>query len=337
MVPMKILVKSYMKEDFSINLEANANIRQLRDKLAAEFKQDWEMIEIASVKDTNDRNFGPIYSDDSSDVSIVDHVRREAADVNLVVNNLTICCRLALGAGLYRPTQFNPTIHSAGAGLVDNPENKFLKEVLTQTQPKSYNQRLMDIKFDMESIPEKFIDQITNIIMNDPIITSSQRIFDRSTIVRLNYVDPNSRQHVTISRPNLQLRAEIEQFVRDAEDLHRRTEERNRRSAERKNVADNNASPAATGVSQPQASNGSSTVNGLSSSPAIALQSNAHGNAVNGVYFSGGPSGTPSHANNQQTSAGASSTHADVVNIDDLPDAAPATRSGLPTNGGKTS
>jgi hypothetical protein len=212
---MKIIVKSLMGNDIEFNLDSNPKIRELRNKLSAEFKQPWEMIEIIRMKDKAGKELCPIYSDDSSDENLVDFIRREVKNPELVVDELCVYARLNLGAGFYRPTEHNPKGRSAGVGQQENPESKFFKSVSSSEQ--SFSARLKKIEFKMENIPEKFQDPITCEIMDNPVMTSSQRTFDLNTLKRVNYVDPNSREQITVVRPNLQLRSEIEKFVTQEE------------------------------------------------------------------------------------------------------------------------
>lgn len=215
---MKIIVKNLMGPDREITLSSNPTIRELRSKLVSEFKQSsWDMLEIPRMRDKHGNDLCPIYSDDSADENLVDFIRREAKKPDLVIDELCIFVRLNLGPGFYRPTKHNPKGYSAYVAQLENPESKFFKSVLGSEHKASFSDRLTEVKFSLENVPERFLDPITKEIMNNPVITSSQRTFDLSTLERLNYIDPYSRGRVTISRQNLQLRSEIETFVTQQE------------------------------------------------------------------------------------------------------------------------
>lgn len=214
---MKIIVKTMMGYNFEFLVDSQANIRQLRTKLAEECKMAWEKLEIIKMGDKDGNNFCPIYSDDSSDETLIDFIRKEVNKPQLVIDELHVFVRLNFGPGFYRPNQKNPKGMSVGAGLMSSPENKFLKDCASSDQSKSFSERLKKIQFDMTNVPDKFCDPVTMEIMNNPVMTSSQRTFDLDALKLLNFKDPASQQVISVSRQNLQLRSEIEEFVAQQE------------------------------------------------------------------------------------------------------------------------
>lgn len=218
---MKITVKTLMGEIYEFTLDANTNIRELRTKTGTVMGgRPWDSFNIVTMQDKAGKTLCSIYSDDDADDKLVDFIRREVKNPDIQVEELTIFVVANLGLGFYRPTKHNPKGISAYANAASDSKNAFFQSVLQPDQKETFSNRLKKIGFPLENVPEKFLDPITSEVMNNPVITTSQRTFDLNILQRLNYIDPNSREPVTVSRPNLQLRSELEIFVTLQEKLN---------------------------------------------------------------------------------------------------------------------
>lgn len=180
----------------------------------------WNSFNIVAVQDKDNKTLCSIFSDDDADDKLIDFIRRETKNPDLQVEELTIITMANLGLGFYRRTRHNPEGHSTLANAASDSKSAFFQSVLRPNQNETFRNRLKKIEFPLENVPEKFLDPITCEVMDNPVITSSQRTFCLSTLERLNYEDPNSREAITVSRPNLQLRSELELFVALQEKLN---------------------------------------------------------------------------------------------------------------------
>lgn len=121
---------------------------------------------------------------------------------------------LNFGRGHYRQTTYNPDGGSEHYGLWKNPGNSFFQSVLFPAlEPFSERIAKLDLT---DKVPESFLDPITCIIMDNPVIASDQITYDLSTLQKLNYISPFSKVKLSTNvTPNLALRAEMEDFIKN--------------------------------------------------------------------------------------------------------------------------
>lgn len=220
---MKIIIKTLMCETFELIVDANTNIRELRTKVGNVINSPWEGFNIVNMLDKDGTALCSIYCDDPADDKLVDFIRREVKKPDLQVEELTIFIVFNLGRGFYRPTKHNPQGISALAGAAES-KTAFFQSAVNPEQKESFSARLKRIGITSEDVPDHLnhlLDPITEEVMNNPVLTSNQRTFDLSSLERVNYIDPYSRQQLSKNtRPNLRLRSEIEKFVTQQEKIH---------------------------------------------------------------------------------------------------------------------
>ncbi len=218
---MKITVKTLSAGTYELVLDAHANIRELRTKIANAMEMPWGSFILANLQDKDGNSLCAIFMDDPADEILVDFIRREVKKPNLQIEELTIIAVLNLGAGHYRPTKHNPRGISAYANFDLDHQNNFFRLTLQPDQKESFSARLERIGKSAADVPDHLQDPITAAVMDNPVIASNQRTFDLSSLERAKYIDPYSRQQLEeFTRPNLRLRSEIEDCVTEQEQRH---------------------------------------------------------------------------------------------------------------------
>ncbi len=209
---MKVKIHQLSGKTIEFDLDIDATIKQLQQKIALHVGVDVFMICIRCIKNQNGiKLLNAIYHDDPFDENLIEFIKEKTSlkDVeNLVITSLDIWVTLNFGPGHYRPTQQNPKGVSALVGIMENSDNTFFQSVFSSKNSTTLSSKLKD-----RNVPEHFLDPITFEIMNTPVIASDLRTYDLTTLEMLKFISPFTREPLSGTiKHNLALRSEMENY-----------------------------------------------------------------------------------------------------------------------------
>lgn len=224
---MKIHVKFLTDTSREIEIPEEATIQELRIHIAKlgiilsplDQKNLGEaVLFIGTIRFTDKyKNQCSLYKDDHGDMELRSFFKKNNSSLELT--ELTAGVVLDLGHGnCCRPTKLNPTGLSGNTVLLykDRYNSTFFQAIHAPITQKTYSERLKDINFQGD-IPERFLDEISFELMDQPMLTSDLHTYDLKTIKDLNHVSPVTNEPFRRVEHHMLLRFEIEEFLYEQE------------------------------------------------------------------------------------------------------------------------
>lgn len=195
---MKLVIKTLNGRNEEIAINGMPNLRELRERVASALNTSWDRITIIIV-DKSGTRLTFVYMDDPSDLNLDDFIKSQKTIEQLNLDELTLYVTYNLGPYYYRPNKLNPHGMAAHEGHQMEqlyPTSKDITLFFQNAVTNNENTKNFDEHID--GIPEKFLDPITNELMNNPVISSDQRTYDLTTLTKLNFISPFTKEKVRI-------------------------------------------------------------------------------------------------------------------------------------------
>jgi hypothetical protein len=229
---MRMRVKSTTGKECVIEFDQHSNIREIKTKMARSFfpkeegKETRDYIPLIReiLLSDKSRNICTLYIDDDADMTIADFLKMEFNHPHYVVGDLDAIVYHDVSFENHRRTLYNPKgevpeRNILGTALAEMP---FWQSWFNPQEFESFSERLQNINYSFENIPNKYLDPITMVVMEKPYITTEEETYDVSTLIKINYQHPVTRRPIHIKCANIRLRAELEDFVVAQEKNHAR-------------------------------------------------------------------------------------------------------------------
>jgi hypothetical protein len=211
---IRVSIKEFMGRNKEIVFDSMPNIREFEVKIGREYGWKWNEMKIMNIFALNRSGerikLGSIYHDDAGEQNLDDFIKAQGhLDVSL--DNITVYIMQRIIGDFFRPTIFTP---KDGAPACPAVKLKAYEDALATRSGETFKEQFAALGIPDDKIPEKFLDPITMIIMNKPVIASDGRTYDESTLERLDYISPYTKEKlINPPMPNMLLRAEMTIFI----------------------------------------------------------------------------------------------------------------------------